>query len=62
VEAAAKMRLFLMPVKCYFHLFSDNFLVAKSSKNNRFFLSGLQTYTHFGKLPKEIYKNLNEFS
>jgi len=25
VEAAAKMRLILMPVKCYFHLFSDYF-------------------------------------
>jgi len=27
VEAAAKMRLFLMPVKCYFHLFSDYFFI-----------------------------------
>jgi len=25
VEAAAKMRFILMPVKCYFHLFSDYF-------------------------------------
>ncbi|WP_221199468.1 hypothetical protein, partial [Mucilaginibacter gotjawali] len=34
---AAKMRLFLIPVKCYFHLFSDYFYSLYFQKTTPFF-------------------------
>ena len=38
-----------MPVKCYFHLFSDNFLSRKIFKKQPLFLSGLQMYREIGE-------------